>query len=1136
MPPPEPGVETLLAEAVGLPDPGDRAAFLGRACGDPAVRAEVARLADLHFRAGSFLGRPAGDADPTATYSPPAPPPGGRVGPYKLLEVIGEGGMGVVWMAEQTEPVRRRVAVKLVRPGLDSAHQVLARFEQERQALALMDHPNIARVLDAGTAADGRPYFVMELVHGPPITTYCDDRRLGVADRLKLFVDVCRAVQHAHQKGVIHRDLKPGNVLVARYDEKSVPKVIDFGVAKAAGRPLTDKTLFTGFGGVVGTPEYMSPEQAAPNQLDVDTRSDVYALGVLLYELLTGTTPLTRARTRQAAVHEVLRLVREEEPPTPSSRLSSADGRAAVAACRGTEPRRLAGQVRGELDWVALRALEKDRDRRYDTAAALARDVERYLAGEVVEARRASAGYRLRKFVRRHRGPAVAASLVLLALLAGMGGTTWGLIEAREQKRQAIAARDAEAERADGERRAKLGAEAEQAKAVAAAAREAAARVTEERERKYAQAIADFVKNDFLALTSVEGQGRYSDAAADQLGKDATLRQLLDRAAAKLDGRTDLAPRTAAELRLIIGLSYRGVGEAATAIPHLERCVALFRASAGPTAADTLNAMNSLAMAYQVAGRLGQALPLHEETVRLQRATQGADHPHTLTSMGNLALAYQAAGRLDQALPLYEETLKLRQATQGADHPHTVSSMISLARGYLGAGKVGLALPLLEEAVRLRKAELGAEHIDTLTSQDCLGVAYQDAGRLDQARLLCEDTLRLKKGRLGADHPHTLVSMNNLAACYAAAGRLDLALPLYEDTLRGQTAKLGTDHPDTLKTMGNLGLAYKDARKPDLAVPLLEEALRLCRAGQGADHPETLRIMANLAASYQAAGKLDQARPLLEEALRLVRVKLGAEHPHTLTSMSSLASLYRAEGKPDQALPLLEEALRLRRAVLGADHPDTHQSMNNLAGIYREVGRLALGLPLLEAAAADIEEQHFRHKYADPIIPNLIDWYGRLGQLDRAESWRRKWMAVVKDRSGADSVPYGTELSWLGSNLLRQRRWADAEPVLRECLAVRETKLPGDWRTFNAQSQLGGALLGQGRHAEAGPLVLAGYEGLNARGQAIPPNGKARLGEAIDRLIELSAATGRPAEVTKWRAERAKYPELAPPPRPAGGP
>jgi serine/threonine protein kinase len=358
--------------------------------------------------------------------------------------------MGSVFMAQQTQPVKRAVAVKVIKAGMDSK-AVLARFEAERQALAMMDHPNIARVLDAGTTEGGRPFLVMELVKGTPITRYCDEHRLTPRQRLELFVPLCQAIQHAHQKGIIHRDIKPSNVLVALYDDRPVPKVIDFGVAKAAGQLLTDRTLMTGFGAIVGTPEHMSPEQASLNNLDIDTRSDVYSLGVLLYELLTGTTPVDRKSLGKAALLEILRIVREVEAPRPSAKLSTIDTLPSVAANRGTEPAKLSRLMKGELDWLVMKALEKDRTRRYETANGLARDIQRYLADEVVEARPPNVRYRVSKFVRRHKGQVIAASLVLVALVGGVVGTTLGLFEARRQeqeaRRQEKIARDETAEK-----------------------------------------------------------------------------------------------------------------------------------------------------------------------------------------------------------------------------------------------------------------------------------------------------------------------------------------------------------------------------------------------------------------------------------------------------------------------------------------------------------------------------------------------------------------------------------------------------------------------------------------------------------------------------------------------------------------
>src|SRR4051794_38878157 len=436
-------VKSIFGRALEIPSPAERAAYLDEACGtDAGLRAEIDGLLAHLGRAGAFMGRPLVE-EATEDFEPIAERPGTVIGPYKLMEQIGEGGMGLVFVAEQQHPVRRKVALKIIKPGMGS-RDVIARFEAERQALALMDHPNIAKVFDAGTTEAGLPYFVMELVKGIPITRFCDERRLATRERLELAIPVCQAIQHAHQKGIIHRDIKPSNVLIALYDGKPVPKIIDFGVAKATGPRLTDETLYTEFGAVVGTLEYMSPEQAQLNQLDIDTRSDIYSLGVLLYELLTGTTPLDRKRMKAAAILELLRFIREEESPRPSLRLSTTEDLPSIAACRNIEPRKLSGLVRGELDWIVMKALEKDRNRRYETANGLAADLKRYLDDEAVAAGPPTTAYRLSKFAKRYRVALATAGAFAIVLIAASAISVWQAVRANRAEAKAVMAYAAE--------------------------------------------------------------------------------------------------------------------------------------------------------------------------------------------------------------------------------------------------------------------------------------------------------------------------------------------------------------------------------------------------------------------------------------------------------------------------------------------------------------------------------------------------------------------------------------------------------------------------------------------------------------------------------------------------------------------
>jgi serine/threonine protein kinase/lipopolysaccharide biosynthesis regulator YciM len=1085
--------ESLFAAALERPTAADRRAFLREACaGDEALRQRLERLLAAHERTLGILDQPAvppgslGDTDgsPLGREIHHGPRAGTVVaGRYKLLEEIGTGGMGTVWVAEQTQPVRRKVALKLIKSGMDSK-SVMARFDAERQALALMDHPNIAKVLDGGVTEGGRPFFVMEYVKGVPLTQYCDDARLGIAERLALFVPICQAVQHAHTKGIVHRDLKPSNILVCLYDGHPVPKVIDFGLAKAMRQPLTELTLHTAHDVMLGTPLYMSPEQAELNNLDVDARTDIYALGVILYELLTGTTPLERQRFKEAAWHELLRLIREEDPPRPSARLSGSASLPSVAAQRQLDPSRLTRLVRGDLDWIVMKCLEKDRSRRYDTASALASDIRRHLADESVEACPPSATYRLGKFARRHRWSMSAGVVFLALLIVGVVAATWGMI-------QSDRARKAEAARADAESK---------------AAAEAQRRL---RDIEKASEILVSVFTDIDPNTE-EKEGRPLRAvladrlthAADQLEGDAVGDRLL-----------------VAGLQTRLGESLLNLGMIPRAIPLLEKARATRAASLGAEHPDTLFSTDILAASYRQAGQLDRAVPLLEEMVRVRKAKMGPDHPDTLTSMNYLATGYRAAGKTDEAVRLNEETVKLREAKLGRDHPETLASMNGLAVSYRAAGKTDEALRLFEEVLRLRRAKLGPTHPETLVSMNNLGSGYQDAGKLERALPLYEEVLTRVKALLGPDHPNTLTCMANLASAYRAAGKTDQAIQLHEEALRLRKAKLGPDHPDTLGSMTSLGTAYLAAKRPDRAIPLFEESYERLRTKLGPDHPDTLISMNGLAAGYRDAGQLDRAIPLMEETLKLRRAKLGVDHPQTLNSMNVLARGYLAAGKLDEALPLLEETLELRESKLGADHPDTLFSKSNLAEGYRDSGQMDRALRLLREATAAIEANRFNHPGSGEIVDNLARALEQSKQPGEAEVWRRKWMAVVKDRNGAESPGYAAALSSLGANLLLQEKWADAESSLRESLALLEKAEPDAWPTSNARSLLGDALLGQEKYAEAEPLLIQGYEGLNAREAQIPRPARGRVAEAGERLVRLYEAWGRPEKAAEWRAK-----------------
>jgi serine/threonine protein kinase len=993
-------VKSLFLAAADLPDPAEQAAYLDRECGgDAALRQRVeallqadAAVAALPPEASSVP--PPGLQAPTADHLPTTEPQPGAVigGRYKLSERLGEGGMGTVWVAHQSEPVKRQVALKLIKPGLDSK-AVLARFEAERQALALMDHPNIAKVLDGGLH-DGRPFFVMELVKGVPITEYCDARKLTPSQRLELFVPVCQAIQHAHQKGIIHRDIKPSNVLVALYDDRPVPKVIDFGVAKATGGALTEQTLETAFGGIVGTPQYMSPEQASLNNLDIDTRSDVYSLGVLLYELLAGSPPFARQELRQAGLLEILRVVREEEPPRPSLKLSSAEALPSLSSNRGTEPRKLTSLLRHELDWIVMKALEKDRTRRYETANGLAADVNRYLAGEPVQAHPPSAAYRLRKFARRHRPQVLAVSLVLVALVAGMIGTTLGLVQTQraaqaerlakddavQQQRlaQQAAAQEGQAKvrealRADGEKQAKLEAEAK--------------RLEAERNLAFARKGNDILGSVFAGLDPKQ-------IAESGRPLQDVLRQNLRQAVQDLEGSAIGDPLEVAAMQDTLGLSLLGLGEAPLAIEVFQKSLDTRQALLSPVHPDTLQSMNNLAGAYYDNGQLAKAVSLLEETLEKCRAKLSPDHPQTLTCMNNLAGAYQASGQLAKAVPMLEETLEKRKAKLGLDHPDTLESMNNLALVYQASGQLAKAVPMHEEVLDKWKGKLGLDHPNTLRGMSNLAEAYRASGQLAEAVTLHEETLQKRKVKLGPDHPDTLESMHNLAEAYLVSGQLARAVPLFEQTLEKCRAKLSPDHSLTLACINNLAGAYQVNGQLARAVPLFEETLQKRKAKFGPDHPKTLTCMANLGKAYIDARQGDKAATTLVAFVDGMRKQIP-KNSYQLAWMLAQVSLdLLGCGQHAAAEPLLRECL----AICEKQAPDawfTFHTQALLGGALLGQKKYAEAEPLLLKGYEGMKKRQATIPPVDKVrlldaVERLVQLYDVLGKEAEAAKWRQE--------------------------------------------------------------------------------------------------------------------------------------------------
>jgi len=831
------------------------------------------------------------------------------LGPYRLLHRIGMGGMGEVWLAEQTHPVKRQVAIKVIKAGMDTG-QVVARFEAERQALAVMSHPAIAQVFDAGATPQGRPYFAMEYVHGEAITSYCNRHGLSTRERIELFIQVCDGVHHAHQKGIIHRDLKPSNILVGVRDDKPVPKIIDFGLAKATTMHLTDRTLVTAFGVLVGTPEYMSPEQAAMTSLDVDTRSDVYSLGVILYRLLTGLLPFDAKTLRERGLDEFRRAILDTDPPRPSSRVTTVAGTSGTVDNRGVGAIDLARQLRGDLDWIILRALEKDRTRRYGSVSDLAADLQRHLQNIPVLASPPSTLYRVGKFVRRHRaGVAVAASLLaLLVAFAVTTGIQAGRI-ARERDRANL-------------------------------------------EAETSKAVNEFLQNDLLAQAGASAQAR-PDTKPDP---DLKVRTALDRAAASIPGKFETQPLVEASIRTTIGKTYEDLGLYGEAEPHLMRAVDLRRRVLGDRDLALLRSTGDLGGLYLKEGKYETAEALLTSSLQTARRELGDEHVETLTLMATLGQLYMMQGKLSEAEPLYVKALESRQRLLGDEHADTLETMGALASLYWRQGKYTEAEPIRARVVQLQRRVLGEEHPATLTSLNNLALLASYQGRYAEAEAQFVQLLETMRRVLGVEHLETMISEGNLGIVYYRQGRYSEAEAVFTKVLEQKQRVLGEQHPETLTSMNNLGVVYRAQGKYAQAERLYTKVMDVQRRLLGDDHQNVLLTMNGLAYLYMVQGKSNQAERLYRDALAAQRRVLGEEHPDPLTTMHNLAVFYINEGRNAEAEPLVTRTIEVRRRVLGEEHPDTIRSLNQLGLLYVNLGQYEQAESILRTALTRYEK------------------------------------------------------------------------------------------------------------------------------------------------------------------------------------
>lgn len=852
--------------------PETRASFVDTACGsEPELRGRVLELLGCHESAADFLDAPPESLleDVQREILAADIRPGDQIGPYRIERLIGEGGMGVVFAALQEQPVRRTVALKVIHLGM-ATKDVLARFEAERQALALMNHSNIAQVYDAGSTETGQPFFVMEYVDGEPVTTYCDRHRLNVDERLEIFLGVCDGLQHAHQKGVIHRDIKPTNVLVTLENDKPVPKIIDFGVAKATGEKLTEETLYTRLNTIVGTTDYMSPEQAGLAGSDIDTRADVYSLNVLLYELLVGVTPFESTAQGNARQLEMLRMIRDQEPTRPSARLARLTEEAAerTSRSRRTTTRALHKRLGGDVAWITMKGMEKDRDRRYATVAELSADLRRYVDGLPVVARAPSTGYRAAKFARRHKVGVAISTAVLVMIVAFSVFITAQSIRLQQALDDTV------------------------------------------QERNRAQEITSFLLDLF---------GRARPVTAEQA--DMTVREMLDEGAGQLRTELDDQPELRATLLTTMGGAYRELENFETAEELLQQALIDFRASTGEDSTEVARVLNALGEIRHDTGDFEAAESFYRQAAEIHAHIPGLTADES-NAVYNLAVVMVDLGKPEQAKPLAEQGLQMREQVFGEISMQAAEAMQNLGYVHTTLGDLELADRLTTEAIEIYRAVLPADHIAIGTALNYYATVLRRLGRNDDARIALEEAAEIYRATYGEDHWYVAATLNNLSLVLNQLGRYQESRGHLEEALRIVLTSLGEDHPRTATTRLNLAATLTHLEQYAEAERLLRQVVAADRAALGNEHPDLAASLDQLGVVVlQAGGDPEESEALHREAISIRTNALGEEHPDIAASRHNLAMALSKQGRTSEAEAEIEYALEIARANHSQDHP-----------------------------------------------------------------------------------------------------------------------------------------------------------------------------------------------------------------------
>jgi tetratricopeptide (TPR) repeat protein len=1035
------------------------------------------------------------------------------IGRYRILRLLGAGGMGIVYEAEQESP-RRTVALKVVKPGFANP-ELRHRFEQEFAALGRLHHSGIAQIYEAGAADAGwdlQPYFAMELVRGRPLLEYAG-AHLNTRQRLELMLKICEAVDHAHRHGIIHRDLKPGNILV---EETGQPKILDFGVARATDSDAR-ATRQTDVGQIVGTLAYMSPEQALGDPLELDVRSDVYALGVICYELLAGRLPYDVGKK----LHEAVLTIRERDPAP----LGSID--------------RI---YRGDVETIVAKALEKDKERRYASAAELAADIRRYLADEPILARPASTAYQLQKFARRQKALVTGVAAVFVVLAGGIVASTWQAARATRERDRATAAEQRANQERDRASTAEQGATKQRDAALRAqqATSEAETQAVRERNRAVAEkqradteaatakAEIDFLENDLLAQASPARQA----GPNSKPDPDLKVRTALDRAAARLAGRFEAQSLVEASLRQTIGSTYLDLGLYPEAQREMERAIELRRRELGEEDPATLNSLYSLANVLHAQGKYAQAEALHARILEVRRRRLGEGHRDTLASMNSLISIYRDETKNEQAAALVAKALETQRRVLGEEHPETLRTLLNLAALNRNQGKYPQAEELFKKVLEIQRRTLGEEHPDTLSTLELVALQYRYEGKYPESEAIYAQSLEIKRRVLGKEHPETLQTMNLLAVLRRVNGKYAQAEELLTEALQTERRTLGEEHPLTVLSMAELPGVYWVEGKYAEAEPLYIKVVDIRRRLMGEEQADTMSSMNNLATLYLSEGKFSQAEPLLTRVLEVRRRRTSEDHPLTLLSMNNLAILYRHQGKYAQAETLFTKVLEGRRRVLGEDSPDTLKTIDALGGLYRVEGRYLDAEPLL-TEAVDGRRRVLGEQNPDTLVSMNSMALLLLDQRNYAQA-EVLFSQVLEARRrvlGLDHPDTTSVLDSLARIRLQQQRYAEAEPVLREALAVQEKKNRDSWERYDSQSMLGACLEGQGQYGGAEPLLVAGYEGLANRESTIPWPNRSALDLAGQRIVQLYRNWGKPEKAAAWQ-EKLKVAQAGVPKKP----